>query len=96
MLRVPPLNAFEADGALHVDRLTYPDAAIIERLRLDKLRADTPPLVASTLVASTLTRFSIPLQGAAGEEPVAIEGEALCDTRLELPRSDYTRRVGRP
>jgi beta,beta-carotene 9',10'-dioxygenase len=83
------VNAYEEDGAVHIDLLAYPDADVIDRLRLERLRAGAP-----AHATSALTRFSIPLAGAA-DEPVAIEGTALCDTPLELPRFDYLRRAGR-
>ncbi|MDX3928612.1 MAG: carotenoid oxygenase family protein [Shinella sp.] len=83
------VNAFEADGTLLVDLLAYPDAKIIDDLRLDRLRAG-----AKINPTSTLTRFRIPLDGR-GSGMVEIEPEPLCDTRIELPRIDYSRRAGR-
>jgi beta,beta-carotene 9',10'-dioxygenase len=85
------VNAFEADGALHVDLLTRPDADVIERLRLARLRSGEP--VDAT---ARLTRFSVPLGHAGNGEPVEARREALCQTTLELPRIDYARRAGRP
>jgi carotenoid cleavage dioxygenase-like enzyme len=81
------VNAHEADGALLVDLLAYPDAKIIDDLRLDRLRAG-----AQVNPTSTLTRFRIPLDGS---RMVEIQPEPLCDTRIELPRIDYSRRAGR-
>jgi carotenoid cleavage dioxygenase-like enzyme len=75
------------DGAVLVDFLAYPDAGIIENLQLERLRAGL-----SVQLASTLTRFRIPL-GASGEP---IEGRMLCETPFELPRIDYLRRAGKP
>jgi beta,beta-carotene 9',10'-dioxygenase len=83
------VNAFEESGAVHVDFLAYPDAEVIERLGLDRLRAGNP-----SHAVSTLTRVSIPL-GSAESEPLMVEGKVLCDTPFELPRIDYVRRAGR-
>ena len=94
--KAPPLfafhhvNSFEEEGVVHVDLLAYPDASIIDRLRLDRLRAG-----ASGRVTATLTRFSIPLGSGVRGEPVALEGNVLCNTPFELPRIDYLRRAGR-
>jgi beta,beta-carotene 9',10'-dioxygenase len=85
------VNAHEADGALLVDLLVYPDARIIDDLRLDRLRAGAP-----VNAVSSLTRFRIPLDGARGSAVVEIEPQRLCDARIELPRIDYARRAGRP
>ena len=83
------VNAFEADGAVHVDLLAYPDPGVIDRLKLDPLRAGNR----GDAVAA-LHRFSIPLRR--GEEVSEITGEPLCPTPLELPRFDYGRRAGKP
>lgn len=83
------VNAHEADGALLVDLLAYPDATIIDNLRLDRLRAG-----AQVNPTSTLTRFRIPL-GGHGSGIAEIQPKPLCDTRIELPRIDYSRRAGR-
>ncbi|RWN36958.1 carotenoid oxygenase family protein [Mesorhizobium sp.] len=83
------VNAFEADGALLVDLLAYPDATIIDELRLDRLRAG-----ARVNPTSTLARYRIPLEGNPSAT-IEIEPEPLCDTRIELPRIDYSRRAGR-
>jgi beta,beta-carotene 9',10'-dioxygenase len=66
-----------------VDLVTYPDAAIIDQLYLDKLRS-TDPVTAT----GTLTRFRI-----GASETVA--REKLSDAGIELPRFDYRRRAGR-
>ncbi|WP_137389608.1 carotenoid oxygenase family protein [Rhodoligotrophos defluvii] len=84
------VNAYEANGALLIDLLAYPDAQIIEDLRLDRLRSG-----AAVNATSTLTRFRIPLRSTRAEA-VEIEHEPLCDTRIELPRIDYSRRAGKP
>jgi carotenoid cleavage dioxygenase-like enzyme len=84
------VNAFETDGVLNVDIVIYPDAGIIEDLRLARLRTGSP--VEAT---ATLTRFRIPLGSEPEREPVRIEPEVLCSSRIELPRIDYARRGGR-
>jgi beta,beta-carotene 9',10'-dioxygenase len=83
------VNAFEQGGRLHLDLLTYPDASIIDRLRLEPLRAGK-----MSGATGTLTRFSLPLNG--DGEAVEVTGTALCATPFELPRFDYARRAGRP
>jgi carotenoid cleavage dioxygenase-like enzyme len=84
------VNSYESDGALFVDLLAYPNAEIIEQLRLDRLRAGQP--ITATAI---LTRFRIPLNGERRAQPVHIEQEQLCSTPFELPRIDYARRGGR-
>jgi beta,beta-carotene 9',10'-dioxygenase len=84
------VNAYESDGAVFVDLLAYPNAEIIEQLRLDRLRAGEP-----ITVTAILTRFRIPLNDERGAPPVHIEQEPLCSTPFELPRIDYARRGGR-
>jgi carotenoid cleavage dioxygenase-like enzyme len=84
------VNAYESDGALFVDLLAYPNAEIIEHLRLDRLRAGEP-----IIATAMLTRFRIPLNGERRAQPVYIEQEPLCSTPFELPRIDHARRGGR-
>jgi beta,beta-carotene 9',10'-dioxygenase len=84
------VNTYEVDGTLLVDLLAYPDASIIDDLRLDRLR-----MGAQVNPTSILTRYRIPLDGH-GFTPVQINPEPLCDTGIELPRMDYSRRGGRP
>jgi beta,beta-carotene 9',10'-dioxygenase len=83
------VNAYEANGALLVDILAYPDARIVDDLRLDHLRAG-----AKIDPTSTLTRYRIPLDSHSSGA-VEVEPEPLCDMRIELPRIDYSRRAGR-
>ncbi|TIP77665.1 MAG: carotenoid oxygenase family protein, partial [Mesorhizobium sp.] len=73
-----------------MDLLAYPDAKIIDDLRLDRLR-----IGAQINPTSTLTRYRIPLDGNSSGA-IEIVPEPLCDTRIELPRIDYSRRAGRP
>ena len=85
------VDAHEADGHLRVDLLAYPDASIIDALRLERLRAGEP-----VDAVATLTRFSVPLgagtdAGPDGALPVATR-ERLCGTPIELPRTDERRR----
>jgi carotenoid cleavage dioxygenase-like enzyme len=81
------VNAFEADGAVHVDLLAYPDAGVIDRLRLEPLRAGAPPGPLPRLL-----RFRVPLDGF---DEHAIEPTALCEVSFELPSIDASRRGGR-
>jgi beta,beta-carotene 9',10'-dioxygenase len=81
------VNAFERDGEIAVDVVTYPDAAIIERLRLDALRTVRRE---QTAIAGQLTRFWIDL----GEKK-DVRCETLCETSFDLPRIDYRSRSGR-
>ena len=83
------VNAFEADGRVHVDLLAYPDPGVIDRLRLAPLRAGEP-----ADATALLTRFAVSL-GDDGDEPTDIAGRVLCDEPVELPRFDYARRAGR-
>jgi len=86
------VNAYESDGAVLVDLLAYPDAEIIENLRLERLRAGL-----SVALASTLTRFRISVAGHGAPSRVQeIDPQQLCATPFELPRIDYQRRAGKP
>ena len=51
------VNAYESDGALFVDLLAYPNAEIIEQLRLDRLRAGEPITV--TAILTTMSFASV-------------------------------------
>jgi carotenoid cleavage dioxygenase-like enzyme len=82
------VNAFEQDGALLVDLLAYPDATVIDKLYLDRLRnpqADTPPTPGAELRRYRLT----PGQTSA-------DYETLSDQRMELPTINYARSNGKP
>ena len=85
------VDAHEADGHLRVDLLAWPDASIIDALRLERLRAGEP-----IDAVATLTRFSVPLGGGIGADARGALPEAtrrtLCGTRIELPRIDERRR----
>jgi beta,beta-carotene 9',10'-dioxygenase len=80
------VNAFETGDALAIDIVCYPDPAIIERLYLDRLRADRP----ETAVVGKLTRFWIDLGG-----DKDARDEVLSDTAFDLPRIDYQGHSGR-
>lgn len=80
------VNAFERDGELAIDILTYSDAAIVDQLYLDRLRTGRPEMA----VAGTLTRFWIDL----GDRK-DVRHESLSETPFELPRIDYRGRCGR-
>lgn len=80
------INAFEADGALHLDVCAFPDASIIELLEVRELRGRTD----GSFDGARPQRLTLPLHGGA---PSVTE---LADIDLELPRIDYRRRNGRP
>jgi beta,beta-carotene 9',10'-dioxygenase len=80
------VNAFEDDGALLIDIVTYPDAAVIDQLYLDRLRSGQP-----VTATGSLTRFRLDLNG--GED---VGHETLFGTSIEFPRIDYRNRAGRP
>jgi beta,beta-carotene 9',10'-dioxygenase len=81
------VNAHEAGGALLVDLLTYPDAAIIEQLLLARLRSGEP-----VKATATLTRIRVPTTGRTAQATQ----QTLCSTSIELPRINYRRCAGRP
>ena len=83
------VNAYESDGAVLVDLLTYPDAGIIERLRLARLRSGEP-----LDATARLTRIRVPIGTEAGDA-VEAPRETLCPTSIELPRINYARCAGR-
>jgi beta,beta-carotene 9',10'-dioxygenase len=83
------VNAYESDGAVLVDLLTYPDAGIIERLRLARLRSGEP-----LDATAQLTRIRVRIGTEAGDA-VEAPRETLCPTSIELPRINYTRCAGR-
>ena len=80
------VNAFERDGELVVDMVAYDDAAIVEALSLERIRAGAPPPESS----GRLFRYEIDLAGGGVEE------RYLSETAMELPRIDYRGRNGRP
>jgi beta,beta-carotene 9',10'-dioxygenase len=82
------VNAFEDGGDVVVDMVAHPDATVIDRLYLDRLRS-----AESIRATGMLTRLRIPLganRARDGGEP-----EPLSSVPLELPRFDYRRRAGR-
>ena len=79
------VNAFERGGELVLDLVAYDDAAVIDALYLDRLRAGAPPEVGD----GRLLRYRV------GLESGAVAEEELSDATLELPRIDYRRRNGR-
>jgi beta,beta-carotene 9',10'-dioxygenase len=84
------VNAFESEGALRVDLLSYPDAGIIEQLRLARLRSAEP-----VNAAGRLTRLCMTIGGATGALAEATQ-VTLCEHSLELPRINYARCAGHP
>ncbi|MGJ0489874.1 carotenoid oxygenase family protein [Methylobacter sp.] len=79
-------NAFEENGEVVVDIVTYPDAGIIDLLYLDRLRSGQP-----LTALGKLTRFRIDMSG--GDN---ISSETLSETPLDFPRIDYRNRAGHP
>jgi len=69
------VNAFERDGEIVCDAVTYPDASIIDALYLDRLRGDEP-----SPATGHLRRYRLPLGGGAAAS------SRQSDERLELPR----------
>jgi len=69
------VNAFERDGEIVCDVVTYPDASIIDDLSLDRLRSDEP-----TPGTGRLRRYHLPLDGG------SVSSTVQSDERLELPR----------
>ena len=79
------VNAFERDGEIACDIVTYPDASIIDELYLDELRSDEP-----SPGTGHLRRYRLPLDGGTASSRV------LSDERLELPRIHEGAARGRP
>ncbi|PQJ34547.1 beta-carotene 15,15'-dioxygenase [Salinibacter sp. 10B] len=69
------VNAFEQDGEIACDIVTYPDASIIDELYLDNLRGEKP-----SPGTGSLRRYQLPLEG--GRAP----SHVLSEETLELPR----------
>jgi carotenoid cleavage dioxygenase-like enzyme len=80
------VNAFERDGEVVCDIVTYPDASIIDDLYLDRLRSDDP-----TPGTGRLRRYRLPLEG--GDTATST---VLSDQRLELPRIHDGPATGQP
>lgn len=79
------VNAFERDGEVVVDLCAYPDAAIIDRLFLDRLQEPD----GGALPGAELRRYRLrPGQSRAVPEP-------LSDEAIDLPRTHYARVNGR-
>ncbi len=79
------VNAFEEDGAIVADLITYPDPAVIDQLYLDRLRSDQP-----VIGVGKLERYTVPLDGG------AVSCRAVSETRLELPSINAAQCVARP
>jgi beta,beta-carotene 9',10'-dioxygenase len=77
------VNAFEQDGAIALDLVTYKDAGIIDALYLDKLRAG------KAVPGGLLTRYTIPLGEGLTSQTV------LSPATMELARIAYHRLAGR-
>jgi len=78
------INAFERDGEVIVDLATMPDASLIDSFYLQKLTAPQ-----ATIPVSMLTRYALPLNGA------ALTSTVVSATGIELPRINYERKNGR-
>ena len=78
------INAFERDEEVIVDLATLPDASIIDSFYLQKLTAPQ-----ATIPVSTLTRYTLPLNGA------GLTSTVVSETGIELPRINYERNNGR-
>ncbi|OQA35791.1 MAG: Apocarotenoid-15,15'-oxygenase [Candidatus Dependentiae bacterium ADurb.Bin331] len=70
------LNAFEENGTLHIDLVTYPDATIIKNTALEHLRKHPESFGAG----SQLKRISIDL------DKNTVKNTIICTEALELPR----------
>ncbi len=79
------VNAFEQEGEIVCDIVTYPDASIIDELALDNLRSEKP-----SPGTGTLRRYRLPLTGGSASARV------LSDERLELPRLHEASARARP
>jgi carotenoid cleavage dioxygenase-like enzyme len=78
------VNAWEEGDEVVLDLIAYHDAAVIDRLYIDRLRSD-PEQSPNQLRRYRLTPGSD-----------RVEGELLLDRSLELPRIDYARVNARP
>jgi len=79
------VNAFEQDGEVVCDIVTYPDATIIDDLYLDRLRSDEP-----TPGTGHLRRYRLSLDGGSASSTLQ------SDERLELPRIHDGSATARP
>jgi beta,beta-carotene 9',10'-dioxygenase len=77
------VNAFEDGGDLIVDMIIYPDAEIVGRLDLDRLRSTEP-----TSVVGVLLRYRVDLTTG------GVTSAALSDTALEFPQINYEANAG--
>jgi beta,beta-carotene 9',10'-dioxygenase len=78
------VNAFESDGATVLDLLAYPDAGIVDALRVDRMIAARPDLRPSLLRVTMrpgVARASV---------------EKLSDQGFEFPSTNYRRVSGQP
>jgi beta,beta-carotene 9',10'-dioxygenase len=79
------VNAFEDGGDLIVDMIIYPNAEIVGRLDLDRLRSAEP-----TSVVGHLHRYRIDLTTG------GVTSALLSETALEFPQINYEANAGRP
>jgi beta,beta-carotene 9',10'-dioxygenase len=78
------VNAYEDGGEVVVDLCAFPDAGVVEDLRLDRLRADKP------VAQAALTRFRLRLADR------SVSRRPLAYGDFELPRINYGRCSERP
>ncbi|HEY9880055.1 MAG TPA: carotenoid oxygenase family protein, partial [Leptolyngbyaceae cyanobacterium] len=75
------VNAFEQDGEVMVDLVTYPDSSVIQSLYLEPLLNHPEQVIA----AGELRRYRVPLQGK------TVTYEVITSEPIELPRINYPR-----
>lgn len=80
------INAFESDGKVLVDMITYPDASVVQQFYLDRLRSADP-----TIAAGKPVRWRIEL-----DRSTDASARPLSERNVELPRINYSRHAGRP
>jgi len=78
-------NAYEADGAVVLDCVAYPDGRAVSRLTVRNLRSPEPELPRGDLV-----RYRLPTDGRRGERTTLRAGP------VEFPTIDYRRHNARP
>lgn len=77
------INAFERNGEILVDISTYPDAAVVSDLYLEKLKGNAGDN--STISRNETRRYSLPLNGS------SVRYERLSEYGIELPTINYRR-----
>lgn len=80
------VNAFEENGKIHLDLITFENADVIKTLYLDELRSNRP-----TRAAGYLSRITVDPQNSEEASMTRLSGKPL-----ELPRINYAGVNGRP